>query len=283
MRSSNDESEGPPPDINAAESRASPGSVDAGASWQPGSAAMPRPALPIPADLVEECYEELHVMARRLMRRESPGHTLQPTALVAELWIKLANGTQPPVKSRAEFLARAAVAMRHLLISHARRRLAEKRGGDRRRVPLGEHARLDPGWRTPQWWLEFDEELKSIESVSPRAVRIFEMRFIGGMPCTEIADLLGIPPSEVRKERDFVAGLLHARMVDLGLLEPDDADRDRDVSARRGAKGVGRAAHGGDAADDGMTMEIGGAGGTAHADGRTDEGSADTETDRTAP
>lgn len=183
-----------------------------------------RHPLPVPVDLVEECFGELHKIAQRAMRRESPGHTLQPTALVAELWLKMANGAEPRIQSRAAFIARATVAMRHILVSHARCRLAEKRGGDRTRVPLVDSACADPTWRGPQMWLEFDEELNSIEAANSRAVRVFEMRYFGGMALTEIAALLGMTAKQAGKDWRFVAHLLHARMIDVGSQDGEEAE-----------------------------------------------------------
>jgi len=191
---------------------------------------------PVPAELIEECFSELHVIARRVMRGEHPGHTLQPTALVAELWLKMASDSEPRIRSRAAFIARATVAMRHILVSHARRRLAEKRGGDRRRVPLEDSSCADPGWRGPQMWLELDEEIKSIESANSRAVRVFEMRYFGGMGFAEIAALLGITVKQASKDWRFVAQLLHARMIDLNRERGDEVERRDPESAPSGTE-----------------------------------------------
>jgi RNA polymerase sigma factor (TIGR02999 family) len=134
-------------------------------------------------------YEELHARARRYMQDERPGHTLQTTALVHEAYLQLGLGGEP-WESRAHFLGTAARVMRQILIQHARRKHSAKRGGDRAREPfheavkLFEHSSVD--------LLALDTALSQLAEIDPRAARVVELRFFGGLSIEETARVLAV-------------------------------------------------------------------------------------------
>lgn len=155
-------------------------------------------------------HAELHRAAQRLLRRERPGHTLQPTELVNEAWLRLADGKVPDFASRGHFLAVAARAMRHVLVDHARRRLAEKRGGGAMKVTLpGEIASPAP----PEEILALDEALDRLGDLSPRLKQVVEYRFFAGLEETEIAELLGVTTRTVQRDWARARAWLHQELA----------------------------------------------------------------------
>jgi len=134
-------------------------------------------------------YAELRAIAGRLMRDERPDHTLQPTALVHEAFIRLVEG-DVSWESRAHFFGIAARAMRQILVDHARDKKARKRGGDLTRITLSEtSAEADPpGWEV----LGIDQALTKLERQDPRAARVAELRAFGGLTNREAAHVLGV-------------------------------------------------------------------------------------------
>ncbi len=139
-------------------------------------------------------YDELRRVADIQLRRERPGHTLQPTALVHETYLKLADA-EVPASSRAHFLAVAARAMRQVLVDHARRRGAAKRGGGWSSTTLTDGAarvELDP-----EELLALDRALEELE---PRQRQVVECRFFGGMEEAEIAEALGVSDRTIRRD-----------------------------------------------------------------------------------
>ena len=140
-------------------------------------------------------YEELRALADRQMRRERPDHTLHATALVHEAYLKLAAGDTLKAVDRGHLLGIAARAMRQVLVDHARRRLAAKRGGD------WEVTTLADGHRAvefrPEEVLALDRALEQLE---PRQRQVVEYRFFAGMEETEIANALGVSERTVRRD-----------------------------------------------------------------------------------
>lgn len=139
------------------------------------------------AELLPLVYDELRQLAAARMAAESPGHTLDPTALVHEAYLRLTGARS--FESRSHFLRAAADAMRHILVDHARARTAEKRGGRRKRVPLDEAAR----WiESPEHLLDLDDALGRFAAEEPRKAELVVLRFFGGMTTPEAANALGI-------------------------------------------------------------------------------------------
>lgn len=153
-------------------------------------------------ELMARVYDELRATADRLMGDERAEHTLQPTALVHEAFLRLAGSDAPVPTNRAEYLALAAVAMRRILIDHARARGAEKRGGRWKRVTmqgLGEEGPASAGADELDL-VQLDEALKTLSALDPRQARIVELRFFGGMTGHEIAEHLGVSRNTVVRE-----------------------------------------------------------------------------------
>jgi RNA polymerase sigma factor (TIGR02999 family) len=140
--------------------------------------------------LLELLYGELRRIAARLMRRERAGQTLQPTALVHEVYMRLVDQPGMQWSDRAHFLGVAARAMRQILVDRARRRTARRRGGGLHRVTLDEEAAGDGGRELEL--LELHEAMERLASLDERAARVTEMRLFGGMTVAEIAHVLGV-------------------------------------------------------------------------------------------
>ncbi len=143
-------------------------------------------------------YEELRRVAGGLMRRERADHTLQPTALVNEAYLRLADETRLEWQNRAHFFGIAARAMRQLLIEHARRRGAEKRGGGMERVTLDD--RLGVAAVNEFEILELEDALTKLGEMDARMARVVELRFFGGLTAKETAHVLDISRRTVQED-----------------------------------------------------------------------------------
>jgi RNA polymerase sigma-70 factor (ECF subfamily) len=143
-------------------------------------------------------YEELRAVSAGCLRNERPDHTLQPTALVNEVFLRLIKQTQIDWKNRAHFLAVAASAMRQVLIDHARGRKRVKRGGPAQRVAMADA--ITPIADADPELLDLEEALQRLATMDPRQSRIVELRFFGGMTVEEIAHVLGVSRSTVEAE-----------------------------------------------------------------------------------
>jgi RNA polymerase sigma-70 factor, ECF subfamily len=143
-------------------------------------------------------YDDLRRLAAWQLQTERPEHTLQPTALVHEAYLKLAGQNPIDWRNKAHFFALAARIMRHILVDHARGKQRDKRGGARINVTLDEALELKspnaPGL------VELDEALNALASQDPRKSRIVELRYFGGLSIEETAGLLGVSPATVRRE-----------------------------------------------------------------------------------
>lgn len=151
-----------------------------------------------PVGLASQLYEELRAIARREFGQERLGHTLQPTALANEAYLRLAQQTHRPFKSQAHFLAAAAKTIRRVLVDHARRRATLKRGRDWSCDEESETALEDAP--DPEAWIALDAALERLSGVSALKSRIVELRFFAGMENAEIAKALELSISTVRRE-----------------------------------------------------------------------------------
>jgi RNA polymerase sigma factor (TIGR02999 family) len=145
--------------------------------------------------LIPLVERELRRMAANYMRRESPGHTLQTTALVNEAYLKLVDQKSVRWQNRAHFFAIASQIMRRILVDHARSRGRTKRGGEVIHLNLEDVAVLSP--QKTDELLALDEALSRLASFDAKKSRIVEMRFFGGLTVDEVADVLGIAPVTV--------------------------------------------------------------------------------------
>lgn len=143
-------------------------------------------------------YDELRRLARDYLRRERPDHTLQPTALVNEAYLKLVDQSRVNWQNRHHFYGIAAQMMRRVLVDHARAHAAEKRGGARRKVSLDE-ANVPTGERAAEL-VALDEALQKLAAVFPRKGRVVELRFFGGLSVEESAAVLGVSDKTVMRE-----------------------------------------------------------------------------------
>lgn len=148
--------------------------------------------------LMQLVYDELRRLARAYLRRERADHTLQPTALVNEAYLKLVDQTRVNWQNRRHFYGIAAQMMRRVLVDHARERAAEKRGGERRRVSLDE-ADVPTGERAAEL-VALDEALQKYSDVFPRKAKVVELRFFGGFSVDETAEILGVSDKTVMRE-----------------------------------------------------------------------------------
>lgn len=143
-------------------------------------------------------HTELRRIARRQMSGERPGHTLQATALVNEVYLKLAGHDASPWQDRAHFYAVCAQVMRHILIDHARAHARDKRGGGAIHVSLDAAAMLVE--ERAEEFVALDEALRALEAFDPRKGRIVELRYFAGLSIEETAEVLDVSPTTVRRE-----------------------------------------------------------------------------------
>ena len=143
-------------------------------------------------------YEELRRQATRYLRRERPGHTLQTTDLINEAYLRLVEAQDVPWQSRAHFFGVAANLMRRILVEHARRREADKRGGSLIRVPLDEASAATD--ETDVDLLAVDEALDRLALMDEQQARIVELRFFSGLSVEETAEVLGVSTKTVKRD-----------------------------------------------------------------------------------
>ncbi|HWS88996.1 MAG TPA: sigma-70 family RNA polymerase sigma factor [Pyrinomonadaceae bacterium] len=162
------------------------------------------------ARLMPLVYDELRRLARHYMRRERPGHTIEPTALVNEAYLRLVEQTNIRWQNRAHFFGIAANVMRRVLCDHARARLADKRGGGAVRVSLVEaEARTDEQTTDV---LALDEALGELAGVDPRKARVVELRYFGGLSVEETAEVLKVSRSTVLHDWNMAKAWLYQQM-----------------------------------------------------------------------
>lgn len=161
------------------------------------------------AELLPLVYDEMRGLAKGHLARERRDHTLGPTALVHEAYLRLA-GEDREWKSRSHFLAAAAIAMRHVLVDYARRRGAKKRGSGGNRVTL--HTADVPGTDRELEVLEIDELLRQLATLDERKSRVVELRFFAGMSLEEIAEALDVARSTVAEDWTVARAWLASRL-----------------------------------------------------------------------
>ncbi|MAF66448.1 MAG: RNA polymerase subunit sigma-70 [Planctomycetes bacterium] len=143
-------------------------------------------------------YAELREIAQRLFRRERADHTLEPTALVHEAWMKLVDQDRVDWQGRSHFFAVGAQAMRRILVDHARARGRDKRGGNRRAVAFPEG--LEAAAQGAPDLLDLEGALARLEKLDPRQGRVVELRFFAGLSVREVAEVIGVSVRTVEAE-----------------------------------------------------------------------------------
>ncbi len=156
-------------------------------------------------------YDELRWLAGRYMRAETEGHTLQPTALVHEAYLRLVSHADANWQNRAHFFAVAAQAMRNILVDHARGLRAVKRGGGRHRLPLDEAS--DVSLERGEYVLALDEALSKLAAFDPQQGRVVELRFFAGLTIEETAEVLGVSPKTIQRDWLMARAWLHREVT----------------------------------------------------------------------
>ncbi len=155
-------------------------------------------------------YEELRGLARARMLGEPADHTLQPTALVHEAYLRLVQTPEADWENRRHFFAAAAQAMRRILVERARRVAGPKRGGGRARMPLDEvDCAIDPATMS---FLALDESLEALEAKDPQMAEVVKLRYFAGLSVEETAQALGLSPRTVKREWSVARAWLYERM-----------------------------------------------------------------------
>ena len=150
-------------------------------------------------ELMPLVYDELRRLAGRYLRRERPGHTLQPTALVNEAYLKLVEQSRVEWQNRAQFFGLAAKLMRNILVDHARARQAAKRGGGQFSVSFSRADRLSED-KPEVDLLALNEAIERLSALDRQKARVVELRFFGGLTIEEAAEVLGISHATVERE-----------------------------------------------------------------------------------
>jgi RNA polymerase sigma factor (TIGR02999 family) len=162
------------------------------------------------AELMPLVYGELRRLAQHYMRREHGDHTLQPTALVHEAYLRLVGNDRRPFNNRVHFYGAAAQAMRRILVDHARRRRAQKRGDDPAMVSLDS---IDAGVDLRRDIVALDEALTRLAAEAPQPARVVELRYFGGLSIDETAEVLGVAPATVKRHWTFARAWLHRALT----------------------------------------------------------------------
>lgn len=165
-------------------------------------------------EFTELLYGELKLLARDMMRSERANHTLQPTALVHEVFLRLINSDEVDVSSRDHFMMLAAQVMRRVLIDHARGAKRKKRGGELQRVPLSV---ADPAFDEPisaEQLIIIDESIERLRGLDERKARLVELRFFGGLDEEAAARILGVSRSTASSDWRFARAWLLKQIGD---------------------------------------------------------------------
>ena len=168
--------------------------------------------------LVPVVYREMKRLASSYLKAERPGHTLQPTALAHEAYLRLLGGNTPPWQNRAHFMAVAARAMREILVDHARRRKAQKRGGGQPLTVLSES--LQVAGNRPVAFDDLDQALVDLARLSERQAQVVELRYFGGLTIEETGAVLDISSATVKREWTLARAWLY-RELSLGAAGDD--------------------------------------------------------------
>ena len=174
--------------------------------------------------LVPLVYTELRRIARKQLRDERPSHTLQPTALVHEMYARLADQEPPHVRDRIHFLSVAAHVMRQILVDHARTKYAKKRGGRQEMLSLDEAQ--DACIERPAIMVRIDDALDQLGRQDPRKAQLIEMRFFGGLTAEESASILELPVNVINRELRVAQAWLQ-RELDRGGAGTQEAGHPR--------------------------------------------------------
>jgi RNA polymerase sigma factor (TIGR02999 family) len=172
-------------------------------AWGAGDRAALDQLLPV-------VYQELRRMAGNYLRQENPGHTLQPTALVHEAWLRLIDQARVDWRNRAQFFGVAAQMMRRILVDHAKAKHREKRGGDAVKLSLDDAINLSRERAADL--LALDDALDELTRVDERKSRVVELRYFGGFTIEEIAQILEVSPETVMRDWKLAKAWLYQQI-----------------------------------------------------------------------
>jgi RNA polymerase sigma factor (TIGR02999 family) len=159
------------------------------------------------AELLPLVYDELRKLAAARMKGESPEHTLQPTALVHEAYLRLVGKNDPGWQNRGHFFAAAAEAMRRILVESARQRQTLRRGGDRQRVELDAIQAAEPAASDDV--LALNDALEKLAAINSARAELVKLRYFAGLTMEEAADVLGISPATAHRHWNYARAWLH--------------------------------------------------------------------------
>lgn len=162
-------------------------------------------------ELLPLIYDELKRIAASYLRRERPDHTLQPTALVNEAYMKMVGITQVSWQNKAHFIGVAANQMRRILVDHARRHNAEKRGGDFLIMTLNEE--IDASDEQSTELIALDDALTELAKMDPTKAKIVELRYFGGLTMDETAEVLGVSTITVKRHWKMTKAWLYGQLT----------------------------------------------------------------------
>jgi RNA polymerase sigma factor (TIGR02999 family) len=158
-------------------------------------------------ELMPLVYDELRRIASRHLQRERTDHTLQPTALVHEAFLRMVGQREAHWQNRLHFLNVAATVMRHVLIDHARARSRDRRGGDKQRVMLEDNIAATDARALEV--LAIDEALNQLAKLDPQQARVVELRFFGGLSVEETAEVMKLSPATIKRYCNSARAFLH--------------------------------------------------------------------------
>lgn len=170
-------------------------------------------------ELVDRLYDDLHQLAHVQLHRLRPGETLNTTALVNELYCKLAEQSVQHWKDRNHFYAACATCMRHVLVDAARKNLRKKRGGGERMLTLDEAGVAAEG--DAEWIVELDQLMDSLAARDVRLVKVFECRYFGGYTTTETASILSLSERTVERDWARARGWLRRALAEAPKVSSD--------------------------------------------------------------
>jgi RNA polymerase sigma-70 factor, ECF subfamily len=168
------------------------------------------------AELFQHVYRELRQLAASYMRGERHDHTLQPTALVHEAYMRLTGQRELSFENRAHFFGVAAGVMRRILIDHARAVRAAKRGRGEAKVPVDDILEM-VGTESPEYLIELDQALDRLAALDDKQARVVELRFFGGLSVEETAEVMGVTSRTINRHWRVARAWLHRELTQQAL------------------------------------------------------------------
>jgi RNA polymerase sigma factor (TIGR02999 family) len=162
--------------------------------------------------ILPHIYDELKRLAGSYLRRERPDHTLQPTALVHEAYMKLIDQKNVRWQNRAHFFGIAAQVMRRILMDHARKHKAEKRGGEADKLPIDEGI-IVVSQESSSQLLALDDALKTLAELDPQKAKIVELRYFGGLSIEETAEVMGVSVPTINRQWKMAKAWLYGQLA----------------------------------------------------------------------